>query len=131
MKKNLLSNFFICGFIGWCLECLWTGLNSIIKRDKSLKCNTSIWMFPIYGMAAFLSPISKLLKNKNVFKRGMVYTFFIFLTEYITGSFLKKHKACPWDYSKAKLNYKGIIRFDYAPLWFIVGLFYESICRKN
>ena len=75
MKKNLLSNFFICGFIGWCLECLWTGLNSIIKRDKSLKCNTSIWMFPIYGMAAFLSHISKLLKNKNVFKRGVFYFF--------------------------------------------------------
>lgn len=131
MKKNLFVNFLMCGLSGWCMECLWTGLNSIIKHDKSLKCNTSIWMFPIYGMAAFLSPISRLLKNKNVLKRGIVYTFFIFLTEYAAGSLLKKYKACPWDYSKTKLNYKGVIRFDYAPLWFIVGLFYESICKSK
>lgn len=132
MKKNLLTNFILCGFSGWCMECLWTGLNSIIKHtDKSLRCNTSVWMFPIYGMAAFLSPISNLIKNKNAFLRGTVYTVFIFITEFGTGNLLKRYKACPWDYSNAKLNYKGIIRLDYAPLWFAVGLFYENICKKQ
>jgi Protein of unknown function (DUF1113). len=87
-------------------------------------------MFPIYGMAAFISPISKLMKEKNTLVRGGVYTFFIYLTEFSTGKLLKKHQACPWDYSQAKLNYKGIIRLDYAPVWFIVGLFYEKLLSR-
>ena len=49
------------------------------------------------------------------------------MTEFISGSFLKKHNACPWDYSDAALNYKGIIRLDYAPVWFVVGLIYEKM----
>ena len=36
------------------------------------------------------------------------------------------------DYSDAALNYKGIIRLDYAPVWFIVGLIYEKmLCATN
>jgi uncharacterized membrane protein len=128
MKKSITTNFLLCGFSGWCMECFWTGLHSILKHtDRRLSCNTSIWMFPIYGMAAFISPISKLIKDKNTIIRGGVYTLCIFITEYGTGNILKKHQACPWDYSKAKLNYKGIIRLDYAPVWFLVGLFYEKI----
>lgn len=96
-----------------------------------LTCRTSIWMFPIYGMAALLVPISKLLKNMNTLIRGGVYTLCIFIAEFGTGSILKQYNACPWDYSDAKLNYKGIIRLDFAPVWFIVGLLYEKfLCRK-
>lgn len=131
IKHRLLKNFVVCGCSGWCMECLWTGFHSILKKDRQLTCNTSIWMFPIYGMAAFLSPIGKLFKNSNFLLRGGIYTFFIFFTEFETGSFLKKHHACPWDYSKAKLNYKGLIRLDYAPLWFIVGLFYEQLTKNH
>lgn len=44
----------------------------------------------------------------------------------------EKRDACPWDYSDAALNYKGIIRLDYAPVWFIVGLIYEKmLCATN
>lgn len=113
------------------MECIWTGLHSAIKRkDLHLSCNTSIWMFPIYGMAVLISPISKLIKRQNALIRGGVYTFCIFATEFGTGKVLKKHGACPWDYSHAKLNYKGVIRFDYAPMWFLVGLFYEKLLAR-
>lgn len=128
MKKNIFINFIICGLSGWCMECFWTGLHSIIKHnDPTLSCNTSVWMFPIYGLAALIAPLSNFLKKKNTILRGGVYTIFIFLTEFLSGNLLKKHRACPWDYSSAKLNYKGIIRFDYAPVWFFVGLIYEKI----
>lgn len=129
---NIIKNFFICGLIGWFFECLWTGLSSIFfKKDKKLSCHTSIWMFPIYGMASFLFPISKLLKNRCAILRGGVYTLLIFGTEFLTGSILKKYKACPWDYSRSKYNYHGLIRFDYAPAWFFMGLFYEKILNKS
>ena len=84
-------------------------------------------MFPIYGMAAFIKPISHLLSKKNVLFRGSIYTVLIFAIEFITGNALKKKEMCPWDYSKSRYNIKGLIRLDYAPAWFAVGLLYEKI----
>lgn len=88
-------------------------------------------MFPIYGMAAFLNPVCKKLKDKSALIRGGVYAFFIFIAEFSTGNLLKKFGACPWDYSNAKLNYKGLIRLDYAPAWFLVGLYYEKLLNRS
>ncbi|WFR59609.1 hypothetical protein QA584_11125 [Anaerocolumna sp. AGMB13025] len=114
------------------MECFWTGLHSIIThKDKALSCRTSVWMFPIYGMAACLNPICRKLKDKSALFRGGVYAFFIFITEFCTGNLLKKFGACPWDYSKAKLNYKGLIRLDYAPAWILVGLYYEKLLNRS
>lgn len=121
-----MNNFIKCGLAGWCMEVFWTGIMSTKKHDKKLMCRTSLWMFPIYGAASFLAPISKKLKKYNTVLRGTVYTFLIFTTEFITGSMLKKHQMCPWDYSGEKHNYRGIIRIDYAPVWFAVGLFFEK-----
>lgn len=132
MQKNMIKNFFICGFIGWCFECFWTGLGSIVShKDRKLICNTSLWMFPIYGMAAIISPISKVLTKRTALTRGGIYTFLIYAAEFITGKALKKFRACPWDYSKSKLNIDGIIRLDYAPLWFALGLFFERVLSKR
>lgn len=123
-------NFLACGTTGWCMEILFTGLRSYKEHNPKLTGNTSIWMFPIYGMASFLSPICRLLKGKNLAFRGGVYTCCIFAGEYMTGSFLRRYDACPWDYSKAPLNVDGLIRLDYAPFWFGAGLVFEKIlCR--
>lgn len=132
MKKNLATNFILCGLIGWCFECFFTGLGAIIKHnDRRLLCRTSIWMFPIYGLAAFLSPIHDAIGKKSVAVRGGVYTACIYLTEFITGELLKKYHACPWDYKKAKYNVDGVIRLDYAPVWFLLGLLYENVISSN
>lgn len=109
------------------MEVLWTSITNVKREDKRLIGNTSLWMFPIYGMAAVIAPVSKLLKRKHVIVRGGIYTCGIYLMEFATGCFLKKKNCCPWDYSKSKFNVKGVIRLDYAPLWFAVGLFYERI----
>ena len=44
-----------------------------------------------------------------------------------SGTFLKRHGMCPWDYSHAKTNIDGVIRLDYAPLWMAAGLLFERI----
>ncbi|KSV58306.1 putative ABC transporter permease [Acetivibrio ethanolgignens] len=133
MKKiSFIHNFIRCGLIGWCLECFWTGLVSFFqKQDKKLTCHTSILMFPIYGMAAFIAPFSRLFHKKSLFFRGSLYTLLIYITEYLTGFYLKKKQACPWDYSQARYNIKGLIRLDYAPVWFATGLLYEHLLSKN
>ena len=122
-------NFFQCGMMGWSLELVWTGLHSLRIRDSKLTGRSSLWMFPIYGSAAFLSPIMRLLKNQSFWKRGLVYMLCIYAGEYISGSLLKKRDFCPWDYSRSRFHYHGLIRFDYAPLWFTAGLLFEKILK--
>lgn len=113
------------------MEILFTGLHSLKTHNPKLMGNTSIWMFPIYGMASLLAPVCRLLKGKNLILRGGIYTCCIFAGEYVTGSFLRKYKACPWDYSKAPLNIDGLVRLDYAPYWFGAGLLFEKIITRN
>lgn len=124
---TMLKDFLLCGSTGWCIEVFWTGLGSLVHHDKTLKGNSSLFMFPIYGMAFIFRPLSRILKDCSAFIRGLCYASCIISTEYLSGIFLKHHHACPWDYSDAKLNYKGVIRLDYFPLWFIVGLLYEKL----
>jgi len=126
-----MKNFLKCGVFGWCLEILWTSLDSLRRREFKLMGQSSIWMFPIYGMAACIRPLSSMFRRLSAFKRGLIYMSGIFGVEYLSGSFLKKRNLCPWDYSGAKLNYNGLIRLDYAPLWFMTGLFYEKVLQKS
>ena len=133
MKKTILKYsklFMICGTIGWCIEIIFTACNSIRQRNWSLKGVTSLWMFPIYGLASFILPIYKLIKKQCCFVRGCIYTIGILTIEFISGSYLKSKKICPWSYQKSGLNINGVIRLDYAPFWFIASMFYETILRK-
>lgn len=123
------NKFLLCGFTGWCMEIIWTGICAIINRDYTITCHTSLWMFPIYGMAAVIGPVGNHLRKFPFYFRGIFYAAGIFTAEYITGSILRIFNACPWDYSRAKLNYKGLIRLDFAPLWFAAGLVFEKISK--
>ena len=125
--KKFVSNFLRCGLVGWCMEIIFTALNSLRRRDLRLQGTTSIWMFPIYGCAAFLEPISRYLKSRPVWLRGLTYMTLIFSTEFLTGFWLQRHAICPWDYKRSRFNIKRIIRLDYAPCWFAAGLFFEWI----
>lgn len=129
----MIKKYLMCGLTGWCMEVFWTGLGSAIKKDKKLTSNTSIWMFPIYATAIIFEPMSQEMKHKKrpPLYRGFVYAISIFTTEFISGSILKHHDCCPWDYSKAKTNINGVIRLDYFPVWFATGLIYEKILNKK
>ena len=126
--KAFFKDFIKCGITGWCLEIVFTG---ITRHDPCLRCETSLFMFPIYGLAAIIRPVKKLLSKRNAFFRGLCYTAGIFFTEYVTGSFLRRLGRCPWDYKKAPSNINGLIRLDYAPLWFSTGLLYEKILKRG
>lgn len=125
------NKFILCGVFGWCIEVIFTGIVSCIHHDYRFTSTTSILMFPIYGLAALLSPVYRLIKGCNFLIRGGIYTIFIYTAEYVTGYVLKRHNMCPWDYSKSKYNINGLIRLDYAPLWFLMGLFYEKVTRNS
>lgn len=127
MKKN----FIFCGLLGWILEIFYTAFQSFRKRQRKLYAVTSLWMFPIYGSAAFFSPLMKLIKKLPVLLRGLLYTGGIFLTEYCFGRILMKYDCCPWNYEKSRFQIKKVIRLDFAPLWFLTGLLLEKIVLKK
>lgn len=112
------------------MEVFWTGFCGFLQGDTKLRGFTSIWMFPIYGSAVIFEPIYLSLKNFPVAVRGSVYMVLIFAAEYATGFALEKVLGeCPWSYADSKMNVYGLIRIDYAPLWFIAGLLMECVFR--
>ncbi|MDD6058364.1 MAG: hypothetical protein PUB98_08940 [Clostridiales bacterium] len=121
------QNFLICGLTGWCMEILFTSAGSLFRHDGRLIGHTSVWMFPIYGMAACIYPIYKKIKRTPALLRALLYSLGIFSFEYCSGSLLKKYHLCPWDYSDSKTNIDGVIRLDYAPFWMAAGLLFERI----
>jgi len=122
--------YLIYGSLGLILEVFWTGIGSLLKGDIKLTSSTSIWMFFIYGFACFIEPISDSLSSFPIVFRGVIYVVCIFAAEYLVGSLMKMLNACPWDYSDAKYNIKGIIRLDYAPVWFALGLVFEFVHKR-
>lgn len=120
-------NFFKCGLLGWCMEIIFTAMDALRRRDMTLMGNTSLWMFPIYGCAAILSPIRKLLGKKPVWIRGLTYMGLIFSGEYVSGRLLSKYHFCPWDYGRSPWNIHRVIRLDFAPFWFGAGLLFEHL----
>ncbi len=126
----MIQNFLLCGSLGWCLEILWTGFHSLLKGQMTMMGKTSLLMFPIYGCAAFIGPIYEKISFLPVVFRGLLYTVGFFAVEYASGSLLKYFHMCPWDYSLSPFQYKGVIRLDYAPLWFGTSLIFEKILTK-
>ena len=139
--KRLPTDFLKCGITGWCLEVIFTSVESILNHDWRLMGRTSLLMFPIYGCGALLGPLgsladrwigeSELRVTDRIGPDGMIYMVLIFTAEYISGSFLRARGICPWDYTGKSANVDGLIRLDFAPLWFGVGLLFEQITKKR
>jgi uncharacterized membrane protein len=127
MKRN----FILCGLTGWCLEVFWTGTASLLCGERTMMGRTSLLMFPIYGCAAVIGPVSRRLKKIPVVLRGTLYASGILAGEFISGSLLRRFWYCPWDYSNARFQYKGLIRLDYFPVWFLTGLLYEKLLSRQ
>lgn len=123
----MLIRYIIYGLIGMNMEIFWTGLSEIRMHSKNLVGHTSLWMFLIYGLAAFtLEPLHNLIQNENIFFRGCSYATIIFLIEFFSGYILRLFGIEAWHYT-TPLSVMGLIRLDYAPIWFIVGLIFEKI----
>lgn len=139
--KKLPINFYKCGIAGWCMEVVFTSVESIMIGDWRLMGRTSLIMFPIYGLGALLRPIGRLVdrwlgceclrRPDQAIRHGMVYMVLIFLVEYVCGVWLKTKGICPWDYSASQSSIHGVIRLDFAPLWFGAGLLFEEITKKG
>ena len=123
----MITRFIIYGALGCLMEVLWTGLGSLRTKNFKLSSTTSLWMFFVYGMIAFIEPVFRLSAPIPILLRGLIYAALIFTGEFLTGSLLKRLEVCPWDYSNAKYHVKGLIRWDYLPAWMVAGLVFEWV----
>ena len=127
MELNILLRFLMYGAFGWVLEVVWTGLHSLLRGDFSMRAQTSIWMFFIYGMFVVMEPFFALLAPWPFVVRGVIYMVGVFVVEYVVGRLMQQANICPWDYSDARTSVHGVIRLDYAPVWFSAGLMFEVL----
>lgn len=143
----MLLRFLLYGLIGWCAEIVWTAASEAIAGTRPaaddprrleplsraerlrLQGHTYLWMLPIYGSAVFLfEPAHDAIRGWWWPWRGAVYMLGIFGVEAVSGVLLRVITGrCPWDYSYARLHVAGVIRLDYAPVWFGFGLLLERV----
>ncbi len=124
----MLIRYVIYGLLGWAMEILWTGLHSMLNGDVKLQGTTYLWMLPIYGLAVFLEPLHDRIRHLPWIVRGVIWSIIILALEYITGWMIQGIVGTsPWDYTGTAYSVRGLIRLDYFPVWFVVGLIYEKL----
>ena len=86
-------------------------------------------MFPVYALAGPLfEPVHERLRPRPALVRAAAYGAGITAVEYTSGRALRRLRgAAPWDYSHARVNYDGLVRADYVPVWAVFGLGLERL----
>jgi uncharacterized membrane protein len=126
----MFVRFVLYGLGGWCGEVLYTALtDSLPKRDWRLVGTTYLWMFPIYGSIAFLyEPTHDLIRPLAWPLRAVIWSMGFTIVEYLSGWLIERFTGrCPWDYSHRRFAINAYIRWDYFPIWAVIGLALEPV----
>lgn len=124
----MLVRFLMFGCLGIVWEVTFGAIKGIIfKRTYDLRGSSSLWVFPLYGLIAFLfPPVAHLFGTLTWWGRGLAYMATFFVLEYVAGTLLRRVNLCPWHYPP-KYSVNGLIYLPYAPIWFLLGLGIEWI----
>lgn len=120
--------FVLYGLGGWCGEVVWTALTEQIpQRDWRLAGHTYLWMFPIYGLIAPLyEPVHNAIRHYPWPLRALIWSLGFTAIELGSGWLIARLTGrCPWDYSRRRWAINSYIRWDYFPVWALIGLALE------
>ena len=126
----MLIRYILYGLGGWCGEVVFTALtDSVPKRDWRLVGTTYLWMFPIYGLlVVFYEPVHDLIRELPVIVRALIWSIGFTTVELVTGWLIARVTGrCPWDYSDKRFAINAYIRWDFFPVWAIIGLALEPV----
>jgi uncharacterized membrane protein len=126
----MLIRFGLYGLGGWCGEIIFTALtDSLPRRDWRLTGTSYLWMFPIYGLLAILyEPAHDLIREGPLLGRVVVWSIGFTVVEWLTGWLIARFTGrCPWDYSGKRFAINPYIRWDFFPVWAIIGLALEPV----
>ncbi|EDO35615.1 predicted protein [Nematostella vectensis] len=120
------------GMLGFTYEVLFTSASDFITRrlaDYQFRGYSSLWSFFIYGTCSFCGEqVYVITKDRlSLWLRGILYLIMAYSWEFLAGLVLRQFNACSWDYTHFSFDLMGLIALEYAPFWFLAGLFQESI----
>lgn len=121
--------FILCGLLGWIVEVFFNGIKDPIRNSRfSLMGHTYLWMFPIYGLLAFVyPPLHDAVNGLEWYLRGVIYMCTFYTVEYASGWILLKVTGdYVWKYT-SRFNLNGLIQLPHAPVWFLAGLGFEKL----
>jgi hypothetical protein len=87
-------------------------------------------MLPVYALIQPLfEPVHRAMRGRVPFwGRAIIYGSGFQAAEYLSGQLLRRLVGrAPWDYSHARWQLDGLVRFDYFPLWAAAGLITERL----
>ena len=119
----------VYGVLGCFAELAWTGLLAAVRyHDPSLKGRVSLWMFPVYGLGlAWGFDLLAAIGGAWPWPvRGALYALAVWAVEIVVGLPTRNRL---WDYSAARWNWRGVLRWDYGPVWAAFGLLLEPVRR--
>lgn len=124
----MLIGFVIFGLLGIAAAIVVSAAKkTIASRRLELGGETSLVLFPFFGLIIFLYPLVAVrVSTLPWYGRGAVYALAFFVAQYVIGLLLTKMNRCPWSYS-GKGSLGGLVQISDAPLWFASGLAVEHV----
>lgn len=126
--------YLIFGIFGLGLETIFTAAVDYFRfKDRSLKGHSSLWYLPLYGCSPII--LCFLYPRISIFPwhlRGGIYMILFFAAEYLAMWLLRKllgESPSEKSYFRSRWHIRGLIRLDYAPAWFLMGLLLETLFR--
>jgi hypothetical protein len=119
----------VYGVTGCAGELFFTACTSAARTHR-LHPRTSPLMLPVYALIQPLfEPVHRAMRGRvPLWGRALVYGGGFHAAEYLSGRLLRRLVGrAPWDYSNARWQLDGLIRFDYFPLWAAAGLMTERL----
>ncbi|XP_068103956.1 transmembrane protein 229B-like [Hyperolius riggenbachi] len=119
---SLLFRLYIYSIHGYVCEVLFTAFfDFAVSRDWRFRGVSSLWALFIYGVAMLgVEHMYLTLRfHCSFLLRALLYTIWVYICEFTSGWILRRARACPWDYSHYRYNYKGLVTLEYAPFWLI------------
>lgn len=118
ISPNFLQSWHVMGF---------TQPPSPFTRNKRAVGYTFLWMIPCYAMIVVIEPLSTALHAWPLWLRGFIYLPLMWLGEFGTGWIIRSISGlCPWNYSYTRFSVKGLIRWDFAPIWYFFTIFVDA-----
>lgn len=135
MTIDLVFQMIIFAVLGLGLEVVFTGAYDWRRSNpRHLIGYSSLWYLPLYSISpVFLHFVGASLFGLPILLRGLVYMASIFAVEYAGMLCLRKllgSSPSEVGYYQSRWNVDGLIRLDFAPAMFLMGLFFEFIYRR-
>lgn len=132
---SLLVEMLIFAMFGLGIEVVFTAATDIKRgRPLHLMGYSSIWYMPLYMLApVFFWAVGDTLFPLHFILRGLIYMAGIFLVEFCSMFLLRKllgSSPSQESYYASGWSVFGLIRLDFAPVMFVLGLVLELVFRS-